>query len=137
MDFADGEAATGGPCGDVRQGKATRTAWRESGVTRWAPMAAVRSSSAHQAWMKREGPEITHWRRCAQDAPGGVITAFKCLKGKDLEEGTCPLGVLRSGKKAGEGEGEKAQEGSCQPAVRRTFLHLEMLHGKLKYLLWW
>lgn len=50
-----------------------------------------------------EGLEITHCRGRAQDAPGGVITAFKGLKGKDLEEDTCLLGVFRSGRKVGEG----------------------------------
>lgn len=72
---------------------------------RWAPGAAVCPSAAHPGWMKGEGLEITHWRRQAQDAPGCVITAFKCLKGKDLEGGMCLLGVLGSGRKAGDGRG--------------------------------
>lgn len=95
-------------------------------------MAAVCSSSTHQGWMKQGGLELTHWRRRARDTPGGVITAFECLKGEDLEEGMCLLDVLRSRKKAGEGEGEKSQEGSCQPAGRRTFWHLERLHKQMK-----
>lgn len=78
-----------------------------------------------------------HSREDVPKMPWGcVITAFKCLKGKDLEEGTCLLGVLQSGKKAEEGEGEKPQEGRGQPAVRSTFLHLVMLYNKVRHLMW-
>lgn len=88
-------------------------------------MGAVKStlclSLTCQGRTKRRVQEITRWRRHAQDAPGGVISAFKCLKTSDLDERTSMhvMVALRGGMKAGEGEGEKQlQEDNCQPSIR-------------------
>lgn len=81
-------------------------------------------SLTRQGQTKRRAQEITRWRRHAQNAPGGVILAFKCLKTSDLDvrTGMHVLVALRGGMKAGEGDGEKQlQEDSCQPSIRRTF----------------
>lgn len=62
-------------------------------------------SLTRQGKTKRKAQEITRWRRHARDAPGGVISAFKCLKTSDLDErtGMHILVALRGGMKAGRG----------------------------------
>ena len=120
----------------TRQGKGTGMAWWEWGHE-MGPRGCCLSISSTPRLDEGRRPGNHSLEKTGPRCPGRCDHSFQVSEGQGPGRRHMSSGCSREWEKGGGREGEKPQEGSCQPSVRRTFSHVEMLHNKVRFLMWW